>query len=165
VAAPGTFKPDAAWMEKQARAFLDHSAREQLSCSIVTRDYDGKFSQAFDQVFKDGSAQLKRVGPQAPNLNAFIERWIQSLQYEALNHFIVFGQEHFDHIVSEYVQYYLDLRPHQSLGNALLPRPRGKPVEPTTHHGECDCELLTLADIKCEQRLGGLLKHFYRNVA
>ena len=67
------------------------------------RDYDGKFCPAFDQVFKDRSIQVKLVGPQAPNLNAFIERWIQSLQQEALDHFICFGQEHFDHIVSEYV--------------------------------------------------------------
>jgi len=75
---PGTFEPDAVWMEKQARAFLDHAAAEKLPCSIVTRDYDCKFSKAFNQVFKDRSIQVKKVGPQAPKLNAFIERWIQS---------------------------------------------------------------------------------------
>ena len=161
---PGTFKPDAIWMEKQARAFLDHAAEEKLPCTIVTRDYDGKFSKAFDQVFKERSIQVKRVGPQAPNMQAFIERWIQSLKHEALNHFVVFGKEHFDFIVSEYVQYFLDLRPHQGIGNVLLPRPRGEPAE-VVSSDDCTPPLRDLADVKCEHRLGGLLKHFYRNAA
>jgi len=149
----------------QPRAFLDHAAEEQLRCEIVTCDYDGKFSKAFEQVFKDRSAQLKRVGPQAPNLNAFIERWIQSLKHEALNHFIVLGKKHFDYIVSEYVQYFLDLRPHQGIGNMLLPRPRGEPAEAPTRDDRSDTKPASLADIKCESRLGGLLKHFYRDAA
>ncbi len=66
------------------------------------RDFDGKFSSKFDRVFTKQSIRVKPVGPQAPILNALVERWIQSLNHEALNHFIVFGFRHFDHIVSEY---------------------------------------------------------------
>ncbi len=161
---PGTFQPDAVWMETQARAFLDHAAVEQLPCEIVTCDYDGKFSKAFDQVFKEQSIQVKPVGPQAPNLNAFVERWIQSLKYEALNHFIVFGQEHFDHIVAEYVAYYLDRRPHQGIGNVLLPQ-RHAAVVDSADNTAIATEPLSLAQIRCDSRLGGLLKHFYRQAA
>lgn len=160
---PSTFQPDAVWMEAQAQAFLEHAAAERLPCTIVTRDYDGMFSKAFDQVFKDRSIQVKKVGPQAPNLNAFVERWIQSLQQEALDHVICFGQEHFDYIVSEYVAYYHDLRPHQGVGNVLLPRPRGEPAE--VAGGDGTLPLSDLAEVKCGQRLGGLLKHFYRQAA
>ncbi len=162
---PGTFQPDAVWMDQQARAFLDHAAGEHLPCEIVTRDYDGKFSKAFDQVFKERSIQLKPVGPQAPNLNAFIERWIQSLQQEALDHFICFGNQHFDHIVASYVDYYHQCRPHQGIGNVLLPRSSGRPAEETTPDAESDFTPLSLADVSCETRLGGLLKHFYRVAA
>jgi len=151
---PGSFKPDAAWMETQAKAFLEHVAAERLSCSIVTRDYDGMYTKPFEQVFKDRSIQLKKVGPHAPNLNAFIERWIQSIQQEALDHFICFGKAHFDYIVSEYVAYYLEHRPHQSLGNAILPRPGEPPLKVISDKD--DAEPLTLDKIKCEQRLGGL---------
>lgn len=157
----GTFKPDAAWMVKQARAFLDHAAEERLPCSIVTCDYDGKFSKAFNQVFKDRSIRIKRVGPQAPNLNAFIERWNQSLKHEALNHFVVFGEKHFDYIVSEYVAYYHQCRPHQGVGNVLLPRTTSGSADRTTPDDD-SIKPLSLADVKCETRLGGLLKHFYR---
>ena len=93
-------------------------------------------------------------------MNAFIERWIQSLKQEALDHFIVFGQEHFDHIVSEYVDYYHDCRPHQGIENVLLPRSRGKPDEE-----ESEAIPLDLAKIMCDRRLGGLLKHYYRDAA
>ncbi len=152
-------------MEIESRAFVEHAAAEQLACSIVTRDHDGKLSLAFDQVLKDRGIQVKPVGPQAPNLNAFIERWVQSLQVEALNHFIVFGKEHFDYIVSQYAAYYHDCRPHQGIGNVLLRRPRREPVEATAGDSNSQSLPLDLAQIKCEQRLGGLLKHYYRAAA
>ena len=162
---PATLKPDAAWMKMRAQAFLAHAQEQQLACTIVMRDRDGKFSESFDQVFKDRSIQVKPVGPQAPNMNAFVERWIQSLKYEALNHFIVFGKEHFDYIVSEYVGYYHECRPHQGIGNELMPRPRGESAQATTSGDGSDSAPLAVAEIKCEQRLGGLLKHFYRVAA
>ncbi|MBN1911756.1 MAG: hypothetical protein JW818_18590, partial [Pirellulales bacterium] len=78
---------------------------------------------------------------------------------EALDHFMCFGKAHFDYIVSEYVSYYHDCRPHQGLDNKLLPSPRGQPDE--------DAEALPFepATIKCEHRLGGILKHYYRDAA
>jgi hypothetical protein len=42
-------------MKQQAEVFLDHARRERLPCTIVMRDRDGAFSQAFDQVFKDNA--------------------------------------------------------------------------------------------------------------
>ncbi|REJ69686.1 MAG: hypothetical protein DWQ31_03520 [Planctomycetota bacterium] len=159
-----TAKPDAAWMNCQAQAFLEHVDREGQACEILIRDLDGKFSRPFDQVFKDRGIQVIPVGPRAPNLNAYIERWIQSLKHEALNHFIVFGREHFDHIVSEYVSYYHDCRPHQGVGNVLLPKARDKLADGGTDDSET-AEAFTLADIRCQHRLGGVLKHYYRAAA
>lgn len=161
---PATFKPDAMWMETQAKAFLNHAAAEQLICETVTRDYDGMFTTAFDQVFKERSIRVKPVGPQAPNLNAFVERWIQSLQQEALDHFICFGEKHFDHIVSSYCDYYHTCRPHQGIGNVLLPR-RSDELVDVADNIDAWPEPLSLTDIRCESRLGGLLKHFCRVAA
>ncbi|MBN2296605.1 MAG: transposase [Pirellulales bacterium] len=92
-------------------------------------------------------------------MNAYIERWIQLLKQEALNHFIVFGKTHFDYIVSECVAYYHDCRPHQSLDNRLLPLSRGEPDD------EDDPIPLYPSKIKCEHRLGGILKHYYHDAA
>ncbi len=156
---PGTFSTNRRWMEHQARIFLDYAGEQRLPCEILTRDHDGAFSEKFDEVFKDKRIQVKPVGPQAPNLNAYIERWIQSAKQEALDHFLVFGKTHFDYIVSEYVAYYLECRPHQGLDNRLLPLPRGKPDD--------DDVVVPLdpSNIKCEHRLGGILKHYYHDAA
>jgi hypothetical protein len=97
-------------------------------------------------------------------MNAFVERWIQSLKYEALNHFIVFGQEHFDHIVSEYAAYYHDRRPHQGIGSVLLLRQHDETVA-ATGNADASATPMSLAEIKRKSHLGGLLKHFYRDAA
>ncbi|MEQ9379879.1 MAG: helix-turn-helix domain-containing protein [Pirellulales bacterium] len=76
---PATFKPDAPWMKRQAAEFLGHTEVERLGCATIMRDLDGKYSSDFDRVFTDRAIQVKPVGPRAPNLNAFVERWIQSL--------------------------------------------------------------------------------------
>jgi len=161
---PGTFKPNAVWMETQAHDFLEYAERENLDCSIIIRDFDGKYSRAFDQIFKDRKMKVKPVGPRAPNLNAFIERWVQSIKFEALNHFICFGREHFDYIVSEYVAYYNRYRPHQGIGNVLLPRPGKEPPDESDDDASAVLPL-NLAKIKCETSLGGLLRHYYREAA
>ncbi len=146
-------------MVQQANAFLEHIRQQGMSCTILTRDYDGAFSAPFDKVFTDLDIKVKPVGPRAPNLNAYIERWIQSLKQEALDHFMVFGEAHFNYIVSQYVDYYHECHPHQGIGNVLLPKPRGESEE------EPDVVPMNLATVKCESRLGGLLKHYYHDAA
>ncbi len=103
---------------------------------------------------------MNKVGPRAPNLSAFIEIFILSIKSEALDHFICFGREHFDYIVSECLAYYHECRSHQGIGNVLLPRSSEKPPEDSP-----DTLPLDLSEIKCETRLGGLLRHYYREAA
>jgi len=92
-----------------------------------------------------------RLTVQAPNLNAYAERWVQSLKHECLNHFIVLVEHHLRYLVDHYVAHYLTERPHQSKENAPLSG-ASPPSEP---HGE----------IVCHERLGGLLKHYTRRAA
>jgi hypothetical protein len=34
-------------------------------------------------------------------------RWVQSIKHEVLDHFIVIGEDYFNHLISEYVEHYL----------------------------------------------------------
>ena len=74
---------------------------------------------------------------------------------EALDHFIVFGERHFDYLVAEYVEYYHTERPHQAMGNIPLtgdwPEPKDDPPEDVA--------------VECRTRLGGLLQHYERKAA
>ena len=85
-------------------------------------------------------------------MNAFVERWIQSLKHEALNHFIVFGLAHFDYIVRVYVTYYHECRPQQGISSWLIGTTEDK-ESPSVPSSE---------DILCETKLGGLLRSYRR---
>jgi transposase InsO family protein len=148
---PSTCRPDAGWMKSQAESFLNYTEQENLGCDILIRDLDGKYSTAFDSMFTDRGIKVKPVGPRAPNLNAFAERWIQSLKFEALNHFVVFSLEHFDHICAEFTTFYHECRPHQGIGNRLI----------GAEEDEEPLAVTSLDQVRCEKRLGGLLKHYY----
>jgi len=95
---------------------------------------------------------------------AFVERFIQTLGQECLDHFIVFGERHLNHLCSVFLDYYHRLRPHQSKENELLspakkPKTTGKAKPPRVP------AIVPLTEIRCETRLGGLLKHYYRKAA
>ena len=60
------------------------------------------------------------------------------------------------HICCEYVGYYHECRPHQGIGNRLIGEPKTDDEPPT---------VVSLDQIKCETRLGGLLKNNYYHTA
>ena len=84
-------------------------------------------------------------------------------QQECLDKFIVFGAKHCDVLVREYVEHYLTERPHQGVGidnNLLnLKRQRGRPKK---DRGKIEDQLVPLGEVRCKQRLGGLLKSYNR---
>jgi putative transposase len=104
---------------------------------------------------KSEGVGIKKVGPRAPNLSAHAARGVWSVRTEALDHFVVLGEAYLRHIVTTYVAWCNRVRLHQSLGNEPL---GGLPPaeEPP---------ILSLADIQCEEPLGGFLKHYTRRAA
>ena len=93
-----------------------------------------------------------------------MERFIQSIGQECLDRFVIFGEQHMDHVCAEFMAHYHEERPHQSLANApiVTPRKRGRPK---TKRGKVEDEIVPLADVACKQRLGGLLKSYSRKAA
>jgi len=155
ICSPCSFKPDGKWMVGQAHAFIEQAREGDLRIEYLVRDRDGMYISAFDQVFKDIGCRVEQTAPQAPNQNAFIERWIKPARYECLNFFIVFGKKHLDYIVSSYLEFYNEVRPHQSLDNRPL----------TGKWPEVDDPLTAGEKIVCHEKLGGLLRHYERVAA
>jgi hypothetical protein len=148
---PATRHPTEVWVEEQARAFIEHAKAEDLKVDLVTRDNNQIYKKGFDQVMTEAGIRPSRLALRAPNTNAYVERFIQSVQVECLNHFLVFGEKHFDYLMREYVEHYHTERPHQGLGNVLLN------AEPPPD--------AVASDVRCNARLGGLLKSYYGVVA
>ena len=73
-----------------------------------------------------------------------------TIKTECLDKMILFGERHIRFVVSEYVKFYNSERPHQGIGNRRI----GQEDEPPTE-----------GRVTCRQRLGGLLKSYYREAA
>jgi putative transposase len=161
---PATAHPNEAWVCEQAKAFVGHAKASGLGTDIVMHDRDTKFTAGFDAELKAAGLRVKWAAYRSPNTTAFVERFLQTLGQECLDHFFVFGERHLNHLCSVFVDYYHRLRPHQSKENGvLLPTVsrkkagKAKSSDDSTH--------VILSEIRCEERLGGLLKHFYRKAA
>jgi putative transposase len=151
--------PDAAWVTQQARNATMEMADLGLTATHLLLDHDTKFVNGFDSVFEAEGTELKRVGPLAPNMNAYAERWVQTLRTECLDHFLILGESHLRHVVKEFVQHYNLERPHQGRGNVPLPDAQ------TNDGGKPPTVKLATGEVHCKERLGGLLKHYHRAAA
>jgi hypothetical protein len=58
---------------------------------------------------------VKRVPlpPRSRWLNAFAEKWVQSVKNEALSRMILFGEHSLRHVLSKYLAHHHTERPHQ----------------------------------------------------
>jgi putative transposase len=86
----------------------------------------------------------------SPNLNAFAERFVESAKAECLDRMVRLGEGHLRAAVREFVDHYHQQRPHQGLGNEL--------IAPKT-------TVIGTGQVRCRERLGGLLKFYYREAA
>ena len=162
---PASFNPNREWAELPAKAFVAHVKQTGLSTEIVTRDQDGKYTPPSDQALKDAGLTVRKSACQSPNTQAFVERFIQTLQQECLDYFIPIRMQHLDHLVAEAVIHYHEERPHQSLDNSVLaPLPKSKSRKKAKTKPP-DESTIALSEVRCKQRLGGLLKHYYRQAA
>ncbi len=138
-----TAKPDTEWVVKATKSvsFLFHDNTRKL----LIHDGDTKFPKKFDELFKPFNARVHRITYKAPNLNPYAEGFVGTIKRECLDHFFVFGEEHFKYLIKEYVDYYDTKRPHSGMDNEPLE------YKPKKSAGR----------LKCESRLGGMIKHYY----
>src|SRR5436309_3244988 len=84
---------------------------------------------------------------QAPNANAYAERFVRSIREECLDRLILFGERGLIRVLDEFVAHYHGERNHQGLGNDLI-APERLPRDGTR--------------VRCRERLGGLLRYYHR---
>jgi putative transposase len=56
---------------------------------------------------------------QAPNMNAYAERFVRSVGNDVLEWFILFSEKQIRKILKEYIDYYNSKRPHQGINQAI----------------------------------------------
>jgi putative transposase len=157
---PSTYHPTGEWVQQQARNATMWLEDEDLAFRFLVHDRDTKFTEAFDEHFRNVGEQIVKTPFQAPVANCFAESWIGNLKRESLNHFFCFSLRHMDYIVQTYVDYYNRLRPHQGKENRPLSM-SNNPIRAT------ESPPLTgeVGPVQRHALLGGLLSHYERKAA
>ena len=120
---------------------------------FLLRDRDAKFCHSFDDVFRSQGVDIVLTPVQAPNVNAYAERWIRRVRAECLDWLLIIGQGHLDRTLHVYVEHDNQHRPHRALW--LEPPDPARPRIIAEEHP---------AQVHRRDLLGGLL-HEYRRAA
>jgi len=147
--AGSTIRPGEAFMLQIARNLTNAFDGFLLPHRVLLCDRDTKFTRGFRRVLKDAGVTTVLTPFRAPDCNGFAERFVRSIKTECLDRMIFFGLGALGRAIAEYVEHYHDERPHQGLYNRVITRrviPRPTPIE----------------DIRRDDRLGGLLRHYRR---
>ena len=92
-----------------------------------------------------------KLPARSPNLNAYAERFVRSIQESCLERLILFGEGSLWKAVHEFLAHYHGERNHQGLRNRL--------ITPDAHLAA------SRGPIRRRERLGGTLNYYYRDAA
>jgi putative transposase len=86
-----TSHPDSRWMTQIARNLTGLNDGFLRGKRYLIHDRDTKYCDKFRRVLVRDGIQVIRLPPQAPNLNAFAERFVRSIKEECLSRMIFVG--------------------------------------------------------------------------
>ncbi len=145
-----TNQANEAWMRNMARHLTDGFDGFLLGKRYLILDRDPLFTRSFRAILRGSGVEPLRLPARSPNLNAYAERFVLSIKSECLDKMVPLGERHLRHAVKEYVEHYHRERHHQGLdGSIITPQESVRGDSP----------------IRCRQRLGGMLNHYYREAA
>ena len=118
---------------------------------FLIHDRDPLFTKKFRKTMRASGIRCLKMPKQSPNLNAYAESFVRTIKRECVSKMVLLGERRLWHVIEQYVEHYNLERPHKGLDHR---RPI-EPEEPPPKEG----------DIVCRERLGGLLKSYFREAA
>ncbi len=140
-----TANPDSRFMAQVARNLTDCIDGFLNAKRFLIIDRDSKFTALFKETLRNAGVTPVVTSYRAPNMNAFAERFVRSIKSECLNRMILCGEPSLRCALEEYSEHYHKERAHQGIGNVVI-------------HGRFPGR----GAVRCRERLGGLLRHYYR---
>jgi putative transposase len=144
-----TPSPSEAWMKQVARNLTMAGVGFLDGRKYLIMDRDSKFCSSFRFILRSAGIEPIRLPARSPNLNSYSERWVVSIKSECLSKLISFGERSLEKAVAQYLEHYHQERNHQGLDN-VIPFPQKEKDSSTT------------GPVRRRDRLGGLLKFYYR---
>jgi len=146
-----TANPDEFWMCQAARNLSDADDGFLRGKKYLLMDRDTKFSEAFRVILEQAGVEAVRLPARSPNLSPNLERFMRSVKEECLERMIFFGERSLQVAAAEFLGHFHAERNHQGLDNRL--------IEPGEEVGR------TTGEVVCRERLGGMLRYYYRKAA
>jgi len=146
-----TISPNEAWIKQIGRNMTDPFDGFLLGTRYLLMDRDTKYCKAFREMLEQEGTRCLRLPPRSPNLTPHIERFMRSVKEECLCKMIFFGEESLRGAVSNFLHHYHRERNHQGLDNQI--------IDPGGEVGQ------ELGEVQCRERLGGMLRYYYRDAA
>jgi putative transposase len=144
-----TTHPTSEWMEQIARDLTDCQDGFLTAKRFLIIDRDALFSARFKAVLESSGIEILLTAYRAPNVNAFVERFVRSIKSECLSQMVFVGQGSLDRAIGEYVAHYHNERSHQGIGDEIV--------------SWVMAQRIGLVEVK--ERLGGLLNYYHRRAA
>jgi len=140
-----------AWMKQMARNLSDGLSRFLNGCRYLIHDRASLFSQDFGMILEAAGIESVRLPARSPNLNAIAERFVRSIKESCWERMVLIGESSLHRATSQFALHYHAERNHQGLANKII-------------HPEF-VTFPTTGAVNCRQRLGGLLRYYYRDAA
>ena len=127
--------PDERFMQQVVRTMTVAEEGLLAQHRVLICDRDTKWSTPVRARLSEIGICVVQTPYQAPNANAYAERFVRSSNEECLDRLIPIGERHFRRAVTEYVAHYHHERNHQGIANALIAAaPATSTVGPIRQH-------------------------------
>ena len=143
-----TDRPGAARVSQQARNVSWELNELGEQARFLIHDHDHKYGGGSDLVFEADGMTVIRTPIAAPRANSCIERQIGSTRRECLDWLLILNRRRLKRVLTVWFEHYNEARPHRGL-ELRTPIARSDPV-------------LTSGPVRCDKRLGGLLREYSR---
>lgn len=117
-----TEHPTQEWAADQ----IDQAFQSYPKPKYLVRDRDAIYGKVFRERLKGMRIKEKVTQRQSPKQNIFVERMIQSIRHDCLDHVIIINERHLRRMLASYKDYYNYSRTHRSLNEDS---PVHRPVE------------------------------------
>jgi integrase-like protein len=139
--------PDEHFMQQVVRTVTIADEGLLVQHRVLICDRDTKWSAPVRARLHEAGLRVVRTPYQAPNANAYAERFVRSIKEECLDRLIPIGERHLRRAIGAYVAHYHQERNHQGIENELI---AGAPTPGPTGR------------VHRRPRLGGLLNYYER---
>ncbi len=144
-------EPHGEWMKQVTRNLTDGMDGFLAGCQYLIHDRSSLFTPEFAMILKSVGIETVRLPARSPNLNAYAERYVRTIKEGCLDRMILIGERSLRRAIGEFVVHYHNERNHQSLENKII-RPEFATFP-------------SAGKVHCRERLGGMLRYYYRQAA